>query len=105
MSEHHADTPPGEVATRTKRRLCPHSRWILARRGKHEVCSECGDRFPCKGCEHLDCIEARHAAGSKEPWPDWVEEVNGALRLSLGPGEATTCDCGLPAADCLGCVG
>lgn len=95
---------PGETPTRTKRRLCSHPRWTPSPRGKHEVCTECGDRFPCRSCEHLDCIEARKSAGSQEQWPEWVEVMpDGTLRCSVGPVRGDTCPCGVSEADCLGC--
>ena len=93
----------GDVPTRTKRRLCSHPRWVLAARGKHERCVECGDRFPCKDCEHLDCVEARKTAGSQEQWPEWVEEVDGTLRISFAETQETSCACGVSLEDCLGC--
>jgi hypothetical protein len=90
--------------TRTKRRLCSHPRWLPARRGRFEVCVECGDRFPCKSCEHLDCVEARKSAGSQEEWPEWTEE-EGRVILSTGPMKTdATCACGLLVPECLGCA-
>ena len=47
--------------TRAQRRSCRHA-WTAARRGRGEVCSLCGDRFPCRSasCGHLDCALARN---------------------------------------------
>lgn len=48
-----------ELSTRVRRRSCRHV-WRVAARGRHEVCAECGDRFPCRGtCTHIDCAMER----------------------------------------------
>lgn len=51
---------------RAKRRRCLHERTVSSRRGRVQTCVECGDRTPCHGCLHLDCVEARIAMGSRE---------------------------------------
>jgi hypothetical protein len=56
-------------------KLCRHPLWIRPPRSKtFEVCRDCGDRFPCKTCDHADCTEAR-AAGAIDNWPAWVRSV------------------------------
>lgn len=33
--------------------------WTIARGGRALRCSGCGDRYPCRSCQHLDCAQAR----------------------------------------------
>ena len=34
--------------------------WVPLRgRSVREKCVGCGDRFPCRSCNHVDCVEAR----------------------------------------------
>lgn len=56
-------------AIRLRRRTCSHD-WQKRRNGV-EVCTGCGDHFPCGGdsCEHLDCIERGVELGRRTGFP------------------------------------
>lgn len=60
-----------ELSTRARRKACTHPRIVAQRGGRNARCAECGERFPCVGCDHADCAEAR-AAGTIDAWPEWV---------------------------------
>lgn len=41
----------------------------LVKGGKRQVCTACGDAFPCRhACDHLDCRDARIDAETKPNW-------------------------------------
>lgn len=33
--------------------------WVANRTGTQLRCDSCGDKFPCKKCEHIDCKQTR----------------------------------------------
>lgn len=62
------------LSTRALRKACKHVVLVQPPRSKtFLICHECGERFPCKGCEHEDCADAR-TAGAIDDWPLWVKK-------------------------------
>lgn len=65
------------VEIRARRASCEHRTnpklWTIKGRASaaHEVCSKCGERFPCarNDCEHFDCAERQIDLGLRIDFP------------------------------------
>ena len=65
--------------------------WTPSPRGAFEVCTACGDRFPCaKSCDHEDCKESRGEPSLFDKYnPDKIATAKQQLGL-FGADKATS---------------
>lgn len=59
------------AAVRRKRAVCEHKYIKIQPKTGREICTACGDGFPCTGdnCHHMDCIERGYELGLRKGFP------------------------------------